>query len=150
MKYVSSSICGIKVSTISLGTWYLPRLNEKDEYGIYKIDVDETKRVFRYAYDVGINFIDTANRYHGAVSPVPLTHVGYAEKLIGRILSELGLERESIVIATKVAGEMASWPNASGLSRKHIMWQVRESLKRLQVEYIDVYYAHRFDPEVPK
>lgn len=150
MKYVSSPICGIKVSAISLGTWYLPRLNEKDEYGIYKVDVDETKKVFRYAYDVGINFIDTANRYHGAVSPVPLTHVGYAERLIGKILSELGLERESIVIATKVAGEMASWPNASGLSRKHIMWQVRESLKRLQVEYIDVYYAHRFDPEVPK
>ncbi|MCS7111555.1 MAG: aldo/keto reductase [Ignisphaera sp.] len=147
---MTSSVCGIKVSAISLGTWYLPRSGERDEYGIYKIDVDETKRVFKLAYDVGINFIDTANRYHGAVSPVPLTHVGYAERLIGRIIYELGLEREFFVIATKVAGEMASWPNASGLSRKHIMWQIRESLKRLQMEYVDVYYAHRFDPEVPK
>ncbi len=150
MRYVSPSICGVKVSVISLGTWYLPRSSEKDEYGIYKVDVDETKKLIRYAYDAGVNFIDTANRYHGAVSPVPLTHVGYAEKLIGKIISELNLERESLVVATKVAGEMASWPNGSGLSRKHILWQVKESLKRLQMEYIDVYYAHRFDPEVPK
>jgi aryl-alcohol dehydrogenase-like predicted oxidoreductase len=150
LRYVSPSICGIKVSVISLGTWYLPRSSEKDEYGVYKVDVDETKKLIRYTYDSGINFIDTANRYHGAVSPVPLTHIGYAEKLIGKIISELNLERESLVIATKVAGEMASWPNGSGLSRKHILWQIKESLKRLQMEYIDVYYAHRFDPEVPK
>ncbi len=150
LRYISSPICGIKVSIISLGTWYLPRSSEKDEYGIYRIDVEETKRVFKYAYDSGINFIDTANRYHGAVSPVPLTHVGYAERVIGKIILELGLERESLVISTKVAGEMANWPNASGLSRKHIMWQIRESLKRLQMNYIDVYYAHRFDPETPK
>lgn len=123
---------------------------EKDEYGIHKVDIEEFRRILKYAYDNGVIFIDTANRYHGAVSPVPLTHVGYAEKLLGKLIKELGLPREELVIATKVGGQMSQGANGSGLSRKHILWQIRESLSRLQMNYIDIYYAHRFDSETPK
>lgn len=137
------------VSALSLGTWHLPRLPERDEAGAYKVDIDETRRVLKSAYDLGINFIDTANRYHGGISPVPLTHVGYAERLLGKLIRELGLHRESLVVATKVYGEMAPWPNGRGLSRKHVMWQIRESLSRLEMDYVDIYYAHFYDPETP-
>ncbi len=150
MRYVKlSQNCGLFVSALSLGTWHLPRLPERDEAGVFKVDVDEFRRVLRRAYDLGMNFIDTANRYHGGISPVPLTHVGYAEKLLGRLIKELNIHRESIVIATKVFGEMAPWPNGKGLNRKHVMWQIRESLKRLDMEYVDIYYAHHYDPETP-
>jgi aryl-alcohol dehydrogenase-like predicted oxidoreductase len=140
---------GLKVSAICLGTWFLPRRSERDEYGVPLVDIDETRNVLKKAWDLGINFIDTANRYHGAVAPIPLTHVGYAEKLLGRLIKELGFDREALVIATKVGNKMAERPNGEGLSRKHIFWQVKESLKRLGVEYIDIYYAHRYDLETP-
>lgn len=137
------------MSALSLGTWHLPRLQERDEVGAYKIDVEEFRRVLKVAHELGINFIDTANRYHGGIAPVPLTHVGYAERLLGKLLKELGLHRESIVVATKVFGEMAPWPNGKGLSRKHVMWQIKESLRRLEMDYVDIYYAHFYDPDTP-
>jgi len=150
LRYVRlSQNSGLKVSAICLGTWFLPRRSERDEYGVPLVDIDETRNVLKKAWDLGINFIDTANRYHGAVAPVPLTHVGYAEKLLGRLIKELGFDREALVIATKVGNKMAERPNGEGLSRKHIFWQVKESLKRLGIEYIDIYYAHRYDPETP-
>jgi len=149
LRYVKiSSNSGLKVSVLSLGTWHLPRLPEVDEAGAYKIDVDEFKRVIKLAYDNGIDFVDTANRYHGGISPVPLTHVGYAEKLLGELLKDY--DREWWVIATKVAGRMAPGPNGEGLNRKHVMWQIGESLRRLQMDYVDIYYMHRDDPETPK
>ena len=149
MKYKHlSPTCGLKVSAISLGTWHLPRLPEKDEVGAYKINVDEFKRVLKVAIDNGLTFIDTANRYHGGMSPVDLRRVGYAEKLLGKLLKDY--DRQELVIATKVAGRMGPGPNDEGLNRKHVMWQVKESLKRLQMDYIDIYYMHRHDPETPK
>lgn len=151
MKYIRlSQTIGLKVSVICLGTWHLPRKPVKDEFGAFVVDVDETKKVLKRAYDLGINFIDTANRYHGGISPVPLTHVGYAERILGLLIKELGIDRESLVIASKVGGQMANWPNGGGLSRKHVMWQIAESLKRLQTDYVDIYYMHLFDPETPK
>ena len=141
---------GLKVSIISLGTWHLPRLPERDEAGAYRIDLEEFRKVLKYAYDNGVVFIDTANRYHGGISPVPLTHVGNAERVLGKTIKDLGIDREELVIATKVAGEMSPGPNGRGLSRKHIMWQIRESLRRLQTDYVDIYYAHIFDPDTPK
>lgn len=133
-----SSLCGLKVSALSLGTWHLPRLPERDEVGAYKI----------VAFDNGVIFIDTANRYHGGMSPVDLRRVGYAEKLLGELLREY--DRQELVIATKVAGRMGPGPNDEGLSRKHVLWQISESLKRLNMDYVDIYYMHRYDPEVPK
>jgi len=149
LRYVKlSRNSGLKVSIISLGTWHLPRLPEVDEAGAYKIDVDEFRKVLKVSYDNGLIFIDSANRYHGGISPVPLTHVGYAEKLLGQLLKEY--DREEWVVATKVAGRMSPGPNGEGLSRKHVMWQIKESLRRLQMEYVDIYYMHRDDPETPK
>ncbi|MGC8597799.1 MAG: aldo/keto reductase [Thermocladium sp.] len=148
MQYVRLGWSGVKVSQLCLGTWYLPRLDERDEYGVHKVDVDAAVKIMRRAYDEGINCIDTANRYHGAMSPVDLNHVGNSERVVGQFLKTV--DRESIVLATKVRGQMAAWPNGEGLSRKHIRWQVKESLKRLGVNYIDLYQIHWPDPDTPK
>jgi aryl-alcohol dehydrogenase-like predicted oxidoreductase len=147
MNYVRLGDSGLKVSEICLGTWHLPRLTETDPYGIPKVDAEETRRVVNLAFDHGINFIDTANRYHGAMAPVDLNHYGNAEKVLSEILRDR--ERESFVLATKVGNEMAPWPNGRGLSRKHMFWQIAESLKRLKLEYVDVYLAHLPDEETP-
>jgi aryl-alcohol dehydrogenase-like predicted oxidoreductase len=147
MKYVNLGNSGLKVSQVCLGSWHLPRLKERDEYGVLKVDVEETKKVVKIAFDQGINFIDTANRYHGAMTPVDFNHLGNAEKILGEVLKDY--ERESFVIATKVGGQMAQWVNGQGLSRKHIFWQIRESLRRLRLEYVDVYLIHVPDKETP-
>ncbi len=147
IQYRQLGLSGLKVSCLVLGTWYLPTLPEVDPYGVRKINEEATLRLWRKAVDMGINTIDTANRYHGAVAPVPVTHVGYAERLLGRFLQMV--DRESLVIATKVRFPMGSGPNDEGLSRKHIMRAVRDSLSRLQTSYIDLYQAHGFDPSTP-
>lgn len=82
------------------------------------------------------------------MSTADLAHVGNSEKLLGEILRDY--DRESWVIATKVRGKMAVWPNGEGLSRKHVMWQIRESLRRLQLNYVDLYQIHWEDPSTPK
>lgn len=138
---------GLKISCLVLGTWYLPTLPDLDSYGVRKINEEATLKLWRKAVDMGINTIDTANRYHGAVAPVPVTHVGYAERLLGRFLQTV--DRESLVIATKVRFPMGNGPNDEGLSRKHIMKAVKDSLSRLQTGYIDLYQAHGFDPSTP-
>lgn len=138
---------GLKVSCLILGTWYLPTLPEVDSYGVRKINEEATIRLWRKAVDMGINTIDTANRYHGAIAPVPVTHVGYAERLLGRFLQTV--DRESLVIATKVRFPMGTGPNDEGLSRKHIMKSVKDSLSRLQTSYIDLYQAHGYDNSAP-
>lgn len=147
MNYARLGDSGLRVSGLCLGTWHLPRLTETDPYGIPKVDAEETRRVVNLAFDHGINFIDTANRYHGAMAPVDLNHYGNAEKVLSEILRDR--ERESFVLATKVGNEMAPWPNGRGLSRKHMFWQIAESLKRLKLEYVDVYLAHLPDEETP-
>lgn len=147
MDHVNLGGSGLKVSRLCLGTWHLPRLEERDEYGVYKIDIETFKKILEKALDLGINCVDTANRYHGAMAPVDLPHVGTAERALGEALQ--GIDRESLVIATKVRGQMAPWPNGEGLSRKHIMWQIRESLKRLRTDYIDIYQMHSPDPSTP-
>lgn len=147
MKYVNLGNSGLKVSQLCLGSWHLPRSNERDEYGVLKVDVEETKKVVKIAFDQGINFIDTANRYHGAMSPVDFNHLGNSERVLGEVLKDY--DRESFVIATKVGGQMAQWVNGQGLSRKHIFWQIGESLKRLKLEYVDVYLIHVPDKETP-
>lgn len=147
MKYVRLGDSGLKVSEICLGTWHLPRLTETDSYGVPKVDTEETRRVVELAFDHGINFVDTANRYHGAQVPIDSNHWGNAEKILSGILA--GYHRESYVIATKAGLPMGPWPTARGLSRKHLFWQINESLKRLQLEYVDVYLAHEPDKETP-
>ena len=99
-------------------------------------DVDEPTsiRVVRKAIDLGINSIDTANVYTGRRS----------EEIIGKAVHG---DRDRFVIATKVGSEVSEGPNGSGLSRKHILSQITESLRLLQTDHLDIYYMHKFDPE---
>src|SRR5271169_5717236 len=117
---------GLKVSRMSLGTNNFGR------------DADEATsiRVIRKAMDLGINSIDTANVYSGRRS----------EEIIGKAVHG---DRDRFVIATKVGSDMGEGPNDAGLSRKHIVSQVSESLRLLQTDHIDIYYMHRFDQHTP-
>jgi aryl-alcohol dehydrogenase-like predicted oxidoreductase len=98
--------------------------------------VDE---LVKRSIDAGINFIDTANVYSEGVS----------EQLTGQAIKNLSIKRDELVIATKVRGKMGEGPNQTGLTRKHIIEQAEESLKRLQTDYIDLYQIHGYDPITP-
>ena len=130
MQYKSLGRSGVKVSRLSLGTNNFGR----------DADEETTVRIVKKAIDCGINSIDGANVYTG----------GKSEELIGKALRG---DRSRVVLATKVGMPYgkgtAMGPNEYGLSRKHIMWQLGESLRRLQTDYLDIYYMHRFDPETP-
>jgi voltage-dependent potassium channel beta subunit len=128
MDYRHLGRTGLKVSEISLGSWLT--------YGGYVAEENAINTILK-AYDLGINFFDTANVYMR----------GAAEKVVAKAIKNFS--RESYVLATKVFGNMGEGPNDHGLSRKHIMEQADASLKRLEVDYIDLYYCHRFDPETP-
>ena len=99
----------------------------------------EAERLVGQAIDAGINFIDTADVYSGGVS----------EALTGQALKNLKIPRESVVVATKVFGETGPGANARGASRGHILDGVKASLRRLQLDHIDLYQIHGFDPATP-
>ena len=128
MEYRRLGRTGIKVSEISLGSWLT--------YGGYVEEQNATKSIDK-AYDLGINFFDTANVYMR----------GEAEIVVGKALKKYA--RESYVLATKVYGDMGDGPNDRGLSRKHVIEQCHASLKRLNTDYVDIYYCHRFDTNTP-
>lgn len=128
MKFRKLGNSGLKVSEISLGSWLT--------YGGY-VDKENAINTIHKAYDLGINFFDTANVYER----------GEAEKVVGEALRNY--PRESYVLATKVFWPMGDGPNDRGLSRKHIIEQCNASLKRIGVDYVDIYYCHRYDPETP-
>lgn len=128
MQYRRLGNTGLKVSEISLGSWLT--------YGGYVAEENAIRTIHK-AYDLGINFFDTANVYMR----------GEAEKVVAKAIKSF--PRESYVLATKVFWPMGEGPNDRGLSRKHIMEQAHASLKRLGVDYIDIYYCHRYDPDTP-
>lgn len=128
MEYRRLGNTGLKVSEISLGSWLT--------YGGYVAEENATNTILK-AYDLGINFFDTANVYMR----------GEAEKVVGKAIKNF--QRDSYVLATKVFWPMGEGPNDRGLSRKHIMEQAHASLKRLDVDYVDIYYCHRYDKETP-
>ncbi|MBP1963766.1 aldo/keto reductase family protein [Paenibacillus aceris] len=128
MKYRKLGLSGLKVSEISLGSWLT--------YGGY-VERENAVNSIHKAYELGINFFDTANVYER----------GEAEKVVGEVLK--AYPRHSYVLATKVFGSMGDGPNDRGLSRKHIFEQLHASLKRLDTDYVDVYYCHRYDKETP-
>jgi len=148
MKYVRLGPTGTKVSQFALGTWHLPGSGQYDSSGVEKVDQEGTAKIIKKAIDAGINFIDTANVYHGRMQDPDPQHAGNSERLLGEVLR--GHDRDSLVLATKVRGALASWPNGEGLSRKHILWQARESLVRLQTSYVDLYQIHWPDSGTPK
>jgi aryl-alcohol dehydrogenase-like predicted oxidoreductase len=97
------------------------------------------ERLIGRSLDAGINFIDTADVYSG----------GLSEQITGQALKNLRIQRENVVVATKVFSTMGDTPNAGGTSRHHIMNGVKASLRRLQLDYIDLYQIHGFDPATP-
>jgi aryl-alcohol dehydrogenase-like predicted oxidoreductase len=130
---------GLVVSEICLGTMTFGGGSEGIWAAIGRLDQDTVTDVIRKAFEGGVNFIDTADVYHG----------GRSETLTGQALKTLGIARDQFVLATKVHGRMGPGPNQSGLSRTHILHAVDESLKRLQLDYIDLYQIHGRDPLTP-
>ena len=118
----------MKVSEISLGSWLT--------YG-GSVAADKATACIHRAYELGINFFDTANVYMR----------GAAEEIVGSALKDF--ERDSYFLATKVYFPMGEGPNDRGLSRKHITEQCHASLRRLGVDYVDLYQCHRYDVETP-
>jgi aryl-alcohol dehydrogenase-like predicted oxidoreductase len=134
MKYTRLGSTGAHVSRLCLGC-----MSFGTSGADWTIDEDSSLAIVRKAVEAGINFFDTADAY-GA---------GESEEILGRSLKTLGVKREEAVIATKAWGPMGSGPNMLGLSRKHLMQGIDASLKRLQVDYIDLFQIHRFDFETP-
>jgi aryl-alcohol dehydrogenase-like predicted oxidoreductase len=105
----------------------------------WALEEDEARPLIKKAIDLGINFFDTADVYSRGVS----------EEITGRALKDYGPPRDQVVIATKVFNPMGEDPNQRGLSRKHIMHAIDDSLRRLGTDYVDLYQIHRFDPATP-
>lgn len=137
MKYKLLGNTGLKVSELCLGTMTF------GDKGIFKImgslGQQPVDALVKQSVDAGINFIDTANVYSE----------GMSEELTGQAIRNLGINRHDLVLATKVRGKMGDKPNDIGLTRKHIMQQVDDSLKRLQTDYIDLYQIHGSDSLTP-
>ena len=141
MEYALLGSTGVKVSRICVGT---------ATFGVAPIERD-ADRVVHAALDLGINFFDTANVY-GILSTFdrpgapPAAEREPAERILGRALAG---RRDDVVIATKSCVEVGPGVNDRGLSRRHIIQQVENSLRRLETDYIDLYYAHNPDPDTP-
>lgn len=137
MKYVRLGNTGTKVSAICLGCMSYGDASTGTHGWV--LDEKESRAFYARALELGINFFDTANIYS----------LGTSEAFLGRALRELGARREDMVIATKVHGALRKTPNAGGLSRKAILFECDESLRRLGMDYVDLYQIHRYDPTTP-
>ncbi len=135
MEYTRLGSTGLKVSRLCLGCMSYGSSKWRD----WVLDEPEARPFFKQAIEAGINFFDTADVYS----------LGASETVLGRALKELGVKRGDVVIATKVHGKMGEGPNDRGLSRKHIMDSIDASLRRLGMDYVDLYQIHRWDDETP-
>ncbi|KAI9597629.1 NADP-dependent oxidoreductase domain-containing protein [Syncephalis fuscata] len=129
MRYRHLGHSGLKVSVLSLGGWLT--------YGGH-VQEDTSYECMKRAYELGVNFFDTAETYAKGQSEIDM----------GNVIKKCGWKRSDIVISTKLFWG-GNGPNDRGLSRKHIVEGLNASLKRLQLEYVDIIYAHRPDPETP-
>src|SRR5699024_5262437 len=136
MEYVKLGNTGLDVSKICLGCMSFG----DSEKWIHEwvLNEEDSRKIIKKARDLGINFFDTANVYS----------IGTSEEYLGRALKDY-VKREEVVIATKVHGRMHEGPNGQGLARKAIMDEVEASLKRLETDYIDLLYIHRWDYDTP-
>jgi aryl-alcohol dehydrogenase-like predicted oxidoreductase len=136
MEYVRFGNTGMKVSRICLGCMSYGGPTDRWPWALD----EETSRPFiQRALELGINFFDTANVY---------SH-GRSEEVLGRALRKFAASRDEVVLATKVHGVMGPGPNDHGLSRKHILSSIDASLKRLGMDYVDLYQIHRWDYDTP-
>lgn len=136
MEYLRLGSSGLRVSRIGLGCMSYGRAHS----GMHQWTLDEAAAApfFQQAVELGVTFWDTANVYQG----------GTSEEFVGRAIQRYA-RREDIVLATKVHGKMHEGPGGSGLSRKAILEQLHASLRRLDTDYVDVYFVHRFDDQTP-
>jgi aryl-alcohol dehydrogenase-like predicted oxidoreductase len=139
MRYRLLGQTGLYVSELCLGTMTYGGGGAGIWASIGKLQQDAVNEQVRTAVDAGINFIDTANVYS----------LGQSETLLGQSLKSLALPRDQLIIATKATGSMNEAPNGRGQSRHHLFNEVDASLKRLQLDYIDLYQLHGFDPLTP-
>jgi voltage-dependent potassium channel beta subunit len=129
MRYRRLGNAGLKVSVISLGAW--------TTYGDSVQDQRLIATIIEKAVEKGINFFDNADAYAR----------GKAESILGEILE--GFDRHQLVLSTKVFWPMSEGVNDRGLSRKHVLESIDKSLERMRTDYVDIYFAHRYDPETP-
>src|SRR5262245_32013643 len=134
MEYVRLGRTGLRVSRICLGTMSFGT----SQWRPWVLDEEASRPFFKRALDLGINFFDTSDSYS----------VGKSEEVVGRALKGL-TSRDQVVIATKAFYPLQPGPNQRGLSRKRLMDAIDQSLRRLGLEYVDLYQIHRFDPETP-
>jgi voltage-dependent potassium channel beta subunit len=128
MHYRRLGRSGLKVSEIALGSWVT--------FGA-QIDEKTASDLLHAAYDAGVNFFDNADVYAS----------GQAEVVMGRAIKDL--PRQALVISSKVFWPTMPGPNGRGLSRKHVMESLHASLRRLDTDYLDLYFCHRYDPDTP-
>src|ERR1700733_8094886 len=138
MRHHSLGRTGLFVSELCLGTMTFGS-SEGIWANIGGLKQGDAERLVGQAIDAGINFIDTADVYSA----------GLSEQITGQALRNLKIPREDVVVATKVFGEMGKSPNSRGATRHHIIDGVKASLKRLQLDHIDLYQIHGFDPATP-
>lgn len=129
MQYRNLGKWGLKVSEISIGSW----MTDLNGLGA----AETARQSIRAAYDAGVNFFDCADAYSG----------GEAEKFLGNVLRDY--KRSSYVVSSKVFFPVGRGANDWGLSRKHIIEQADNSLKNMKLDYLDLYFCHRFDPTTP-
>src|SRR5438552_6049997 len=137
MEYTKLGRTGLDVSRICLGCMSYGGGNLGNHAWV--LGEEESRPFIKKALEAGINFFDTADVYS----------VGRSEEIVGKALKDFAQSRDRVVIATKVCGVMGDDVNDRGLSRKHIMHSIDNSLRRLQTDYIDLYQIHRFDPTTP-
>lgn len=136
MEYVRLGNTGLKVSQLCLGC--MTYGDSSKGHHSWVLDEEKAMPFYREAWEAGINFFDTADMYA----------IGTSEEITGKAMKELA-PRDQIVLATKIYNPMSKAPNDRGLSRKHIMAGVDDSLRRLGTDYIDLYQIHRFDYDAP-
>jgi aryl-alcohol dehydrogenase-like predicted oxidoreductase len=135
MDYVNLGNTGLRVSRVCLGMMSYG----KHESRPWTLNESQAEPILRRAIDGGITFFDTADVYNG----------GESEVITGRLLRKLFGMREEYVLATKVNGRTMPGENGQGLSRKHILASIDASLSRLELDYVDLYQIHRWDPRTP-
>ncbi len=135
MRYVNLGATGLRVSRICLGMMSYGKHESRE----WTLDEKGAEPIVRRAVEGGITFFDTADVYNG----------GQSEVITGKLLRKLFEMREEYVVATKVNGQTMPGENGRGLSRKHIMASIDASLQRLELDYVDLYQIHRWDPRTP-
>lgn len=135
MQYMNLGKTGLKVSRLCLGMMSYGSRQWRE----WVLEEQDARPFIKRALEAGINFFDTADVYS----------TGESERITGKLLRELGIRRENVIVATKVHGQMSDDVNDRGLSRKHILDSIDKSLQRLGMDYVDLYQIHRWDYETP-